>query len=92
MQVYDSDGNMTIWYLNGVKITNNYENNQLKESTQWQENKIEIKTRYRYKYDSQGNWIEQYEYNNYPNSSGILFPNIYAIINSQFTNPIPCNN
>ncbi len=73
MQIYDSAGNLIKWlYSDGTKITFDYdEKDRLKESIQWRNNKIEIRTRYSYKNDSQRNWIEQYEYKNYPNSSGI---------------------
>lgn len=72
MQVYDSDGNMITWFLRGVKIVYKYDSsNSLIESTQWNGNKIEIITRYSYKNDSQGNWIEKYEIKNYPNTQNI---------------------
>jgi hypothetical protein len=67
MQVYNSDGEMTEWYIGGKKTTFSYDSEgRAIESSQWSSNKVEFRKRYKYKEDKYGNWIEQYEYNNFP--------------------------
>lgn len=77
MQVFDGNGNLTTWFVRGTKQTYEYDSEgRRKEKTQWRDGKLEIKTRYRYKDDKYGNWIEQYEYVNYPNvSNSQISPN-----------------
>lgn len=68
MQVFDGDGNLTIWYINNAKIIFAYDSEgEIRESTQLQNGEVRLKKRYRYKNDEFGNWIEQYEFNNFPN-------------------------
>ena len=59
MQVFDRDGNMVTWYVGGRKFTYQYdsEGRAIQRAT----------TRYRYKEDRNGNWIEQKQYMNFPN-------------------------
>ncbi len=72
MQVYNSEGEMIEWYLGGKKITYKYDlDGRVVESTQWGKVKPEINKRYRYKEDKNGNWIEQKEYNNFPNAANV---------------------
>jgi hypothetical protein len=69
MQVFDSDGNMTTWYIGGTKQTFEYdESGREVEKTQWRNERVELRTRYRYKDDRLGNWIERYEFVTYPNN------------------------
>lgn len=69
MRVYDSHGNMVVWYIGGTKQTYEYDSNgRVKEKVQWRNGIVEIRTRYRYKDDGFGNWIEKYELVNFPNS------------------------
>lgn len=71
-QIFDADGNMTIWYIKGTKQIYEYDSEgRAKGKIQSRDGKIEIKTRYRYKDDKYGNWIEQYEYVNFPNASNV---------------------
>lgn len=72
MQIYDSNGNMTVWYLNGVKLAFEYElNGWEKEETQWNNGKIEIVSKFTYKTDVYGNWIEKHAKNLYPNTPNV---------------------
>lgn len=72
MQVFNSNGEMIEWHIGGKKITYNYDSDgRATESIQWGNNKAEIKKRYRYKEDRNGNWIEQKEYSNFPNAVNV---------------------
>lgn len=72
MQVYDSDGNLTTWYIGGTKQVYEYESkDRAKGKIQWRDGKIEIITRYIYKDDEYGNWIEQTDYLRYPNNPSV---------------------
>jgi hypothetical protein len=77
MQVYNSNGEMTEWYIGGKKTTFSYATEgRVIESSQWSNNKVEFRKRYKYKEDKYGNWIEQYEYNNFPfNNDQDIDPN-----------------
>ncbi|MGI8787404.1 MAG: trypsin-like peptidase domain-containing protein [Pyrinomonadaceae bacterium] len=67
MQIYNSEGEMTTWYIGGKKLTFSYDSEGRKiESIQWSGEKVQIKTHFRYKNDRNGNWIEQYEFSNFP--------------------------
>jgi len=71
-QVFDSRGNMTVWYLSGTKQVYEYDDGGLEiEKVQWRNGQAEIRTRYRYKVDSFGNWIQKNEYSNFPTSTSI---------------------
>ncbi len=70
LQVFDSNGNMTVWYIKETKQIYEYDSEgRTKGKVQMRDEKVEIKTRYRYKDDKHGNWIEQYDYINFPNAS-----------------------
>lgn len=69
-QFFDSHGNMVVWNIGGTKQVYEYDNEgREKEKVQWRNGRIEIRTRYRYKDDKFGNWIEKYEYSNFPTSA-----------------------
>ena len=69
-QTFDGNGNMTAWFIKGTKQLYEYDSEgRVKEKTQWKDGEIQIRTRYRYKDDNHGNWIEQYEFNNFPNTN-----------------------
>jgi len=68
MRVYDSIGDLVTWYLEDVKITFEYDSDgKVKQQIQWKKGQIEIRSRFRYKVDERGNWIERYKSLNYPN-------------------------
>ncbi|MDQ3063533.1 MAG: trypsin-like peptidase domain-containing protein [Acidobacteriota bacterium] len=68
MQVYNSNGEMTTYYIGGQKITFSYDSEgRMKESIQWKNEKIQFKIRYSYKNDEYGNWIEQSKSYYFPN-------------------------
>ncbi len=71
-RIYNSFGEMTDWYIGGKKITYSYDSaGRTAESIQWGNGKVEHKTRYRYKEDRNGNWIEQKEYSNFLNAVNV---------------------
>lgn len=72
LQAFDANGNMTTWYIKGTKYVYEYDSEgRAKAKTQLRDGKIEINTRYRYKDDKYGNWIERYEYVNFPSASNV---------------------
>lgn len=72
MQVYDSDGNRSVWYLESTKQVYDYDSEgREKEMVQWRDGKIEIITKFVYKNDNYGNWIEQHKLNRYPNTPNV---------------------
>lgn len=73
MQMFDSDGNMISWnYYNGVKLAFEYDlAGWEKEEVQWQNGKTEIITKFVYKIDEYGNWIEKYQLNRYPHTPNV---------------------
>jgi hypothetical protein len=72
MKVYNSNGDVTAWYFRGVKYTYEYnDDGRVLTQTQSRDGVEEIITRFSYKDDKYGNWIEKFGAKRYPNTQGV---------------------
>jgi len=72
MKEFDSAGNVSAYYFQGVKYTYTYDaNGRVEMSTQTRDGVTEIVTQYRYTDDKNGNWIRKIQRSRYPNTRSI---------------------
>ena len=61
-KIYDSEGNMTEWLINGQKNAYTYEaDGRMIERSVYDGNRLVLKDRYSYEDDDRGNWIAKHE-------------------------------